>query len=285
MFRVGTQPTAADVRWGGQEPNPRSERAAGGGDREYHGDYYRDYRMSRIEKSLGDMADTQKILLQYHTEALAKASTAAGAQEPSKATAKKEDSSDSESDTETDNWKESFGDELWKNVKGKRDKNPFEQASYLKKGEAVDSIEKVMEVTFRTISQLVEANGDIRGVVRHGQAMAEKASKGIYKIEAFTKYDDSVRERAGSVGPSAFGTVDQEDTLRFFSYDNVERNKGWKSVVSGSGVGKKKSEKMCLKYNDQGCNSKSCPYSHKCAACEEVGHPRKECKNLKKKEK
>ena len=142
-----------------------------------------------------------------------------------------------------------------------------------------------MLVTFKTIAQLSEANGEIKGVVRHGLAMAEKASKGVYKIEAFTKYDDSVRERAGAVGPTAFGTVDQEDTLRFFSFDNVERSRVWKQSPTGSGASKKKSEKMCLKFNDQGCGSKTCPYAHKCAACEEVGHSRKECKNLKKKEK
>ena len=285
MFRVGTQPSAADVNWGGQEPNPENRRPIPGNSTDYHLDYHMDYRMSRLEKSLADMADTQKVLLQFQTEALTRAQPAAMSQEPNRASTKREDSSDSESEPETESWKESFSDDLWKNVKGKRDKNPFEQSSYLKKGETVSSFEKVMEVIFKTISQLVEVNGDIRGVVRHGLAMAEKASKGIYKIEAFTKYDESVRDRAGNVGPSAFGTVDQEDTLRFFSYDNVERTKGWKSTSGTSGPSKKKSEKMCLKYNDQGCNSKSCPYSHSCAACEEVGHSRKDCKNLKKKEK
>ena len=93
----------------------------------------------------------------------------------------------------------------------KREKNPFEQSSYVKKRETVDSFEKVMVITFKTIAQLSEANGEIRGVVRHGLGMAEKASKGVYKVEAFTRYDDSVRERAGTEGPGAFGAVDQED--------------------------------------------------------------------------
>ena len=39
------------------------------------------------------------------------------------------DCSSSDSDNETEEWKAGFGDELWKNVKGKRSKNPFEQSS------------------------------------------------------------------------------------------------------------------------------------------------------------
>ena len=140
-------------------------------------------------------------------------------------------------------------------------------------------------VTFKTLKQLLECNGEVKGVVRHGLALAEKASKNVYQVEAFTKYDESVRERAGQVGPVAFGTVDQEDTLRFFSYDNAIRPKTGKTTASGSRDHKKKSDKMCLKFNDQGCNAKSCPYAHTCAACEEPGHTRRECKNLSKKSK
>ena len=274
-FRVGTQPTQKDFQAAARD-------AASVGNMDYH----MDYRMSWMEKSLGDLMDSQKVLLQYHAEAVAKSQVSAPTQDNTRsATTRREESSESESEQETEGWKDSFGDELWKNVKGRREKNPFDQSSYLKKGETIDSFERVMVVTYKTIAQLLEANGDVKGVVRHGLAMAEKAAKGVYKIEAFTKYDDSVRERAGAVGPSAFGTVDQEDTLRFFSFDNVERTKGWKTSQGSSGVAKKKSDKMCLKYNDQGCNAKSCFYSHRCAACEEVGHPRKECKNLKRKEK
>ena len=47
----------------------------------------------------------------------------------------------------------------------------------MKKGETVESLEKVMVITFKTIARLSEANGEIRGVVRHGLGMAEKASK------------------------------------------------------------------------------------------------------------
>ena len=170
-------------------------------------------------------------------------------------------------------------------MKGKRSKNPFEQGTYLSKSDPVNSFERVMMVTFKTLKQLLEANGEVKGVVRHGLAMAEKASKDVYQVEAFTKYDESVRDRAGKVGPGAFGTVDQEDTLRFFCYDNVIKPKVGKASASGGREHKKKSDKMCLKYNDLGCNTKSCPYGHVCAACEEPGHPRKECKNLKKKDK
>ena len=283
VFRVGTAPRVPDVSARGQETAPSRAQPGSTNGRLYNTDDHMDYRMSRLERSMADMADTQRTLLQMHTESLARAQPPPHPpQESSRAQAKKEDSSDSDTEPENEGWKESFGDGLWKNVKGKREKNPFEQSSYLKKGETVDSFERVMVVIFKTISQLIDANGEVKGVVRHGLAMAEKASKGVYKIEAFTKYDDSVRERAGAVGPGAFGTVDQEDTLRFFSYDNVERPKGWKQASAGSSVSKKKSEKMCLKYNDQGCSSKTCMYAHRCAACEEVGHPVKSVKISRK---
>ena len=246
-------------------------------------------RAPNLEGVMELMMESQREQMKLQAEILQslKASTnkAPVGQQQGGASAANQDLSSSDSETETEEWKAGFGDDLWKNVKGKRDKNPFEQSSYLKKGEPVDSFERVMMVIFKTLRQLLEANGDVRGVVRHGLALAEKASKDVYKVEAFTKYDESVRERAGLVGPSAFGTVDQEDTLRFFSYDNVMRAKSGKASGGEKREHKKKSEKMCLKYNDQGCSAKSCPYAHICAACEEPGHTRKDCKNLKKKDK
>ena len=53
--------------------------------------------------------------------------------------------------------------------------------------------------------------------------MGEKAAKKLFKVDAFLRYDERVRERAGEAGPSAFGQVVQEDTLRFFSMDNMDR--------------------------------------------------------------
>ena len=102
------------------------------------------------------------------------------------------DSSGSDSEDETEEWKTGFGNELWKN--GKCNKNPCEQSSYLKKGEPVDSFERVMMVIFRTLKQLLESNGEVRGVVRHGLALAEKASKDVYRVEAFTKKGKRQRE-------------------------------------------------------------------------------------------
>ena len=57
----------------------------------------------------------------------------------------------------------------------------------------------------------------MRGLVRHGLAMPEKAAAGVYKVSAFIQYDESVCERVGCSGPSTFGQVDQEDIMRFFN--------------------------------------------------------------------
>ena len=41
-----------------------------------------------------------------------------------------------------------------------------------------------MEVTFKTIEQMLDLNRDIRGLVRHSRAMSEKASAGIYRVSS-----------------------------------------------------------------------------------------------------
>ena len=53
--------------------------------------------------------------------------------------------------------------------------------------------------------------------------LSEKAAKDVYDTEAFVRYDASVRDRAGQVGPAAFSVVDQEDTMRFFCFDNAKK--------------------------------------------------------------
>ena len=281
MFR-GDPPTSFEPR---QAPEPQQQTSAP----TVRTEPPSDSKAPNLENVMELMLNSQREQMKIQTEILQSlrppATLPAQPQPPAPAAAANVDSSSSDSEGETEEWKAGFGDELWRNVKGKRSKNPFEQGTYLTKSEPIDSFERIMMITFKTLKQLLEANGEVKGVVRHGLALAEKASKDVYQVTAFTKYDESVRERAGQVGPNAFGTVDQEDTLRFFSYDNVIRSKPGKSAASSNREHKKKSDKMCLKYNDQGCNAKSCPYAHICAACEEHGHTRRECKNLKKKDK
>ena len=238
-----------------------------------------EYRMRKLEGLVERIADTQWAQVKHQNEFMM--SKKRGNKKA------RDDSSEEESEDEGEEWKNNFSEEFWSTTSGRKKKNPFDHSAYVKKGEVVSTFEKVMMITFKTVIQLRDANKDVRGVVKHGLAMAEKASKAIYKVEAFTKYDEAVRERAGSVGPVAFGVVDQEDALRFFSFDNVDRSKAWKGQALGSGStgSKKKGEKICLKYNDQGCSSKACYYAHKCVACGEPGHSRKDCKALKKKEK
>ena len=130
-----------------------------------------------------------------------------------------------------------------------------------------------MVVTFKTIQQLLDAKYDVSGVVKHGLTMAEKASKKVFEVEAFLLYDESVRERAGEAGPTAFGHVNQEDSLRFFSAENMRK---------ATNKAKKKGDKSCIRFNDGGCNSKSCYFVHKCVACGDTTHGAKECKSKKK---
>ena len=99
---------------------------------------------------------------------------------------------------------------------------------------------------------------------------------------AFLLYDESVRDRAGEVGPTAFGQVDQEDALRFFSADNMKKTTPKKSAAAASSMGKKKSDKLCIRFNDGGCNAKNCFFVHKCVGCDDTTHGKKECKAKKK---
>ena len=184
--------------------------------------------------------------------------------------------------TEDQEWKEFYGIEVWRKEIERRRKNPFDQKIYMSKGEAVEDLEQVMVVAFKTIIQLLDLGQDVRGVAKHGLFMAEKASKDVYEPIAFLKYDECVRERAGKLGPVAFSTVEQEDVIRCFCFDNT---KAAKAKEGASRKSKQKSGKYCFRFNDTGCNAKSCAYTHRCSGCEDSNHGKKDCTAQKKKEK
>ena len=63
---------------------------------------------------------------------------------------------------------------------------------------------------------------------------------------------------------------------------NAKHKKSAKCALTAA---KKKSDKICLKYNSEGgCTFKFCNFLHKCIVCEETGHPKKECKVVKRKD-
>ena len=179
-------------------------------------------------------------------------------------------------------WREYHGEAIWQKEKDKKRKNPFDHQAYIKKGDVVESFETLMVITFKTLKQLIDLKYDVKGLIRHGQSMAEKAAKGSYKKNALIGYDESVRERAGEVGPSAFGVVEYDDVFRFFCADNTVPKK-LPQGKPGSAIARVKSDKICHRYNDAGCQSKNCIYAHKCASCELWGHPQKDCRRGEKK--
>ena len=179
-------------------------------------------------------------------------------------------------------WREYHGEEMWQKEKDKKRKNPFDHQAYIKKGEEVDSFETLMVITFQTLKQLIDLKLDVKGLIRHGRSLAEKASKGNYKKSALIGYDESVRERAGEIGPSAFGVVEYDDVFRFFCADNTIPKKPLQGKQSPT-TPRVKSEKICHRYNDAGCQSRTCIYAHKCASCELWGHPQKDCRRGEKK--
>ena len=74
-------------------------------------------------------------------------------------------------------------------------------------------------VTFRTIIDLQESDIDVSGLIHHGLLLSEKASKGVFRSEAFLGYDEAIRKRAGRDGEGKFGDVKQEEVMRHFSYN------------------------------------------------------------------
>ena len=104
-----------------------------------------------------------------------------------------------------------------------------------------------MSVTLKTITQLLDLKSDVRGVIRHGQLLANKAAKKVFHLEAFTGYDIEVRERAARAGPVAFGSVCQEEVLSHFCYDNTVKARQQSKVPSNS---TKKADRACLRLNN-----------------------------------
>lgn len=151
-------------------------------------------------------------------------------------------------------------------------------------GEQIDTFERLMVVSVKTIDYMVREGLDISGIIQHITCLAEKASKNIYKVGALISYDAAVRERASREGPAAFGVVSQEDVLTYFCYDATEKAKPKQGNSAGGKVKKQaNSDRICLKFNREGgCTYQNCLYSHKCLICEEVGHGRSECKIGKK---
>ena len=244
-------------------------------------------RIGKMEKTISDVATYQQsqidkivdLFTAMHKEKKVGAKAASQcytAAKPSPTVGT--ESSDSDSDEEE--WKEFFGAKVWKEEKDRKRKNPFDHKNYGKKGEVVQTFEQLMVVLLKTMSQFMDLRYDVRGIIKHGLMLAEKAAKDVYRPEAFVQYDESVRTRAGQVGPTAFASIDQ--VLRFFSCDNLKV----KRPTGGSGkAGQPRKDKICLRFNDGGCSNKNCQYSHKCLACEDTGHSKKDCKNVNSKKK
>ena len=164
----------------------------------------------------------------------------------------------------------------------KREKKRFLHKNFTNRGESVASFESLMMVMFRTLLEMKEEDEEIDGLLQHGLLLSEKASKDVYRQEAFLSYDEAIRRRAGREGPQAFGEVRQEEVMRHFCFENSNASEGKRSQ-KGKG---KKSEKICLRFNgEDGCNVKNCTYAHKCLACDDSGHGKRDCKNIKKKDK
>ena len=55
----------------------------------------------------------------------------------------------------------------------------------------------------------------------------------------------------------------------------------YKAKATVGSQAKKRSDKLCIRFNDGGCNAKSCFFVHKCVSCGDATHGNKECKSKK----
>ena len=180
-----------------------------------------------------------------------------------------------------EDWKSYHGYAAWHMENEKRKKNPFDHQAFVKKGEKIASVEDLMAVTFKTLSKLVERRVDVKGLISHGLFMAEKASKNVYVSEAFVAYDEGVHKRAGETGPAAFGQVLQEEVFTHFCYENTKKQKSL--AQQKPKTPRSKSDKVCNRFNESGCTSKTCFYAHRCLNCDSYSHSKKTCGAAEKK--
>lgn len=144
----------------------------------------------------------------------------------------------------------------------------------------VKNFEGVIYALFRTIECFVDEGKDISGLVSHGRFLAEKAIADSYTSDTFVLFDRFVRAKAGKKGYEAFNSISEQEKSRFFNLENHKEVRALKAKVSKQG--NRKSGKTCRRYNgDLGCFAHTCNYVHRCANCEEVGHPVKDCKSTK----
>ena len=172
------------------------------------------------------------------------------------------DSSDSDTELETAASREK-----------KKQKRRFRHKNFLQRGESVNDIDSLMMVTFRTMLELRDEGEDLSGILQHGLLLSEKSSKGVYKFEALLSYDEAIRKRAGREGVAEFGNVKQEEVMRHFCFDNSIATESKKAAKAKT----KRPDKVCLRYNgEDGCSVKGCYFAHKCLACDETGHPKRD---------
>lgn len=163
----------------------------------------------------------------------------------------------------------------------RKHKKLFDQKRFLDEGEDLKSFEALMLLSTRHVLYMLEHGVDPKELVHHMKFMASKAVLGHYKADAFISYDRVVRDRANREGVSAFANVLQEDVVLHFSPENMVPKPG-KPSMKKSEPQKKKTGGYCRNFNDGDCAYPRCIFLHRCMACEDPSHGRKQCPSLKK---
>lgn len=165
----------------------------------------------------------------------------------------------------------------------RKSKKIFDQARFVSEGEELRTFEGLVLMTSKHLLNMLEHGTDPTHLIHHLKFMATKATLGHYKHEAFLSYDRAVRQRATKEAGSAFSDVLQEDVVPHFSPENMLPKMPSKVSKTNAGVQKKKSAGYCRAFNDGDCPyGAKCIFSHRCMACDEVAHGRKQCPSLKK---
>lgn len=162
--------------------------------------------------------------------------------------------------------------------KMKKAKSRFDQQHFVPDGEQILSFEMLMLVTANTMVYMLEHDLELDSIVHHLKFLATKATAARYKAEAFVNYDATVRHRVSRDGIQAFAEVSQEEVvLQFCQEHMLPKGKPVKKTEL-----KKKTTNYCRQYNDAECHYQNCIFSHRCLACDEMGHGRRLCPSVKK---
>ena len=158
---------------------------------------------------------------------------------------------------------------LWPSTKAKRkcvvyDLEPHLTCENVKQC----TIDDVLSASFSMLECMIKGFG-VREYTKHVKFLVDKSR--VYSGQALIKYDQSVREKAEMLGPTAFVYGDHELYYLYLGLEQLNPRAKSDSDCKVKATGKTNSRKgfgTCWRYNDgRPCQKQPCPFMHECSEC------------------